>query len=104
MSDHYILRGKEVYGPVDTMEWARWYEDADRHVGLAHLGDGVRVSTVFLGLDHNFDNHGPPLIFETMIFGGPHDQNYCKRCSTWEQVEEQHQEAILAALLTNPED
>ena len=26
------------------------------------------VSTVWLGMDHNFFGHGPPLIFETMVF------------------------------------
>lgn len=28
------------------------------------------VSTVYLGLDHNFSDHGPPIIWETMIFYG----------------------------------
>ena len=33
---------------------------------------GYQVSTVWLGLDHNLWGEGPPLIFETMIFGtGP---------------------------------
>jgi hypothetical protein len=27
------------------------------------------VSTVFLGLDHNFGMNGPPILFETMVFG-----------------------------------
>jgi hypothetical protein len=33
---------------------------------------GVEVSTVFLSLNHSFAN-GPPLVFETMVFGGPLD-------------------------------
>ena len=28
------------------------------------------VSTVWLGLDHNYLGDGPPLIFETMVFRG----------------------------------
>lgn len=31
------------------------------------------LSTIFLGLDHNFHEEGPPILFETMIFGGPQD-------------------------------
>lgn len=27
------------------------------------------VSTIFLGIDHSFDSAGPPLLFETMVFG-----------------------------------
>lgn len=30
----------------------------------------ILVSTVFLGLDHRYGD-GPPLLFESMIFGGP---------------------------------
>lgn len=30
----------------------------------------VRVSTVFLGLDHNFRAAGPPILWETLVFGG----------------------------------
>jgi hypothetical protein len=30
--------------------------------------DGYRVSTVFLGTDHSFTGHGPPVLWETMIF------------------------------------
>lgn len=58
----------------DVIEWARMFEDdAIRRVALDEVvcGDeSVRVSTVFLGLDHNWGS-GPPMIFETMVFGGP---------------------------------
>ena len=33
--------------------------------------DDVFISTVFLGIDHQFDD-GPPLLFETMIFANAH--------------------------------
>lgn len=50
--------------------------------------NGVKVSTVFLGLDHSWGD-GPPLLFETMEFGGPRDGD-CDRCSTWDEAEAQH--------------
>jgi hypothetical protein len=43
-----------------------------------------KVSTVWLGLNHSFDD-GPPLIFETMVFGGP-DNDWQKRYSTKEEA------------------
>jgi hypothetical protein len=38
-----------------------------RRVALDEVG-GYRVSTVFLGVDHNFAMHGPPVLWETMVF------------------------------------
>ena len=93
MSKHYILDGhKPVL--VDLMTWAHWFEKADRHVAQKIQGD-VRVSTVFLGLDHQW-GEGPPILFETMIFGGKHDQ-YQKRYSTWNEAEQGHRVACKLA-------
>jgi hypothetical protein len=85
MTDKYILEGK-IAKPVDLNTWARWYETADRHVAKSGSNEKgkVFISTVFLGLDHSF-GHGKPLLFETMIFGGEHDQ-YQDRYSTWEEA------------------
>lgn len=94
MSDKYILDGKTPRRAASLEEWGRWFESADRHVAQDTIGN-VRVSTVFLGLDHSFGN-GPPLIFETMIFGGPHDQHQT-RASTWDEAEAQHAEAVTMA-------
>lgn len=90
MSEHYILEGHEPR-PAELTEWAHWFETCDRHVAKDSVGD-VNISTVFLGLNHNCGD-GPPLLFETMIFGGPHDQ-YQERCSTWAQAEEMHRVAL----------
>ena len=91
MSEHYILDGKEVK-PAGLMEWAKWFEIANRHIAKTKINDDVKVSTVFLGLDHSFGD-GHPLLFETMIFGGEHDQ-YQERFETWEQAETGHQVAV----------
>lgn len=55
----------------DLMEWANWLETANRSIGKDVVGD-VRVSTVFLGLDYSFSG-GVPVLWETMVFGGPLD-------------------------------
>jgi hypothetical protein len=54
--------------PLDVMEWARLFHDVHyKRVKETTLPNGLWVSTVWLGLDHSF-GHGPPLIFETMVF------------------------------------
>lgn len=54
--------------PIDLDEWSALREGDGRRVAETHLPGGVWVSTVLLGMDHNFGS-GPPLIFETMVFG-----------------------------------
>jgi hypothetical protein len=87
MVDKYILDGKRAVECHDLMAWAKWYETGDRRVADETI-DGVRVSTVFLSLDHSF-GEGPPMLFETMVFGGPMDQEQ-DRCTTWAEAEAMH--------------
>lgn len=48
--------------------WCKLIEDPDyKRIGLTTV-DRWQVSTVFLGLDHNYSADGPPILFETMIF------------------------------------
>lgn len=84
------------YGiPIDLQTWAELLHQQgyDRLASTRFkLGTHeIHVSTVWLGLDHSF-NGGPPLIFETMIFGGEHDQ-YQERYSTEEEALAGHKEA-----------
>lgn len=65
----------------------------NRKIKRKRLADEFSVvSTVFLGIDHGYLER-KPLLFETMIFGGAHDQ-YQERCSTWEEAELMHVIAI----------
>jgi len=75
---HWILTAQgEPQQVDDVMVWARWFQAADRHLAQdMHEGEGaerVRVSTVFLGLDHRFGSLGPPILWETLVFGGALD-------------------------------
>lgn len=91
MSKHYILNGHDVV-PCDLITWAKFFEKSNRVVAKTKVGDSD-VSTVFLGLDHRYGDEGPPMVFETMIFGGPL-ADYQKRCSTWAEAEAMHAEAV----------
>ena len=91
----YILEGKTPKLVEDVIEWGKWFDTTECHVAETELPNGVRVSTVFLGLDYNFSG-GIPILFETMIFGGKHDQ-YQDRYATWDQAESGHKKALALA-------
>ena len=48
---------------------------------------------MFLGLDHNYLRRGPPILFETTIFGGRLDHSR-NRCATWDEAKAMHAEAV----------
>ena len=96
MTDKYILEGKTPKPIDDILEWAMWFETADRFVANITLPNKVQVSTVFLGLNHSFGG-GTPILFETMIFGGKHNE-YQERYATWEEAEAGHLRAVELAL------
>jgi hypothetical protein len=91
----YILRNQVVVPASSAKEFGEWVETADRVVSHTQIAD-IEVSTVFLGIDHQFFA-GPPLLFETMVFGGDLDQT-CRRCSTWDEAEAQHEEILSEVL------
>lgn len=68
---YYILEADgSIRMTTDAGEWGRFYEDFERRrIGDDEV-DELRVSTVFLGLDHNWGFADPtPILFETMVFG-----------------------------------
>jgi len=84
----YILVGHKAVA-VDRETYLTTGEQ-DRTVARVTIGDYL-ISTVFLGLDHQFEDDGPPLLFETMVFGnGPLDERQ-ERCTTWEEAEVMHE-------------
>ena len=94
MSSRYILEGHNLVPCEDLMEWADWFEKTERHVANEVVDGGPQVSTVFLGMDHGgIFNQGPPILFETMVFGGPLDQEQ-DRYATWEEAEAGHKAMV----------
>ena len=82
--DKYILNKDNITIKCnDLRKWGQWFENNKnlRCVALHQLNN-LKVSTVFLGIDHNWSEKGPPLLFETMIFGGVYNQT-CQRYSTY---------------------
>ena len=90
MNLHYILKdGQPV--KAELLVWAKWFEKSERTVAKDEIGK-VLVSTVFLGLDHRFGS-GPPVLWETMIFGGEHN-DFQERYTSVEDALEGHKHAV----------
>lgn len=94
---HYFLNDDHTYRPCTLMEWAKqmedFYKQDKKHVGYDDV-NGYHVSTVWLGLDHNF-GVGEPLLFETMVF--PYQdgiETYTERYTTWDEAVAGHERAI----------
>lgn len=90
--DYYILDDDRRAVPATSREWSDWFEksgrDGSRIVGRWEH-NGAEVSTVFLGIDHCFGG-SPPMLFETMIFGGPHDGEQWRHSTWWREAEAFH--------------
>lgn len=88
----YILKGKVPVPCEDTLEWAEWFQKNKRTLKKTKIASSL-ISTVFLGIDHDFTGLGPPVLFETMIFGGPED-GYQTRYRNYFEAMIGHNEAV----------
>lgn len=110
----YILVGQHAVPAKDFQEWSLFMANTDRHVAQDDI-EGVRVSTVFLGIDYAipsafFDaldegqpvgdrNREPvdPILFETAVFSGDDgDVSTMRRYFTWAEAQAGHQEVCAA--------
>ena len=80
----------------DILQFAAWFETADRSVEYTEITRKVHVATSFLGIDHNFMNEGKPVLWETMIFGGPYN-DWTKRYTSEADARKGHKEAVKLA-------
>jgi len=86
---YYILENGVIKATDDLLEWGRWFENTDNRVIARDEINGVLVSTVFLGIDHNFTGEGPPVLFESMIFEGEFSEEQ-RRYRNMEEALEGH--------------
>jgi hypothetical protein len=106
-----------------------WYDRTGRKVSMEELGDLLRipdykrvaytevasatdklakyrVSTVWLGLDHNWGD-GDPLIFETMVFADgpdPWADKLCRRYTNELDAKLGHEETVILVAATVPDE
>lgn len=92
---YYILEadGRTPRPVDDVLIWGAWHHEfANRVLAQTEVPGGL-VSTVFLGLDHNFSTRGAPLLWETMVFLDGNDV-YMTRYSTFDEAKLGHAEIV----------
>ena len=107
MTDKAILVNGNVVPEPDLLVWAEWFEKNPdkRRVALTRFESGLRVSTVFLGLNHSW-GYGPDQWFETMTFAPAQEREIfgrkrmisedldCRRYSTIEEARAGHAKVV----------
>ena len=109
---HYILKDKKII-PIEIWidgkinqekldEWATWFGNIEnRKVDFSEIGN-IRISTVFLGIDHNFsflEGH-EPILFETAIIQDD-DFEIVERYKTYDDAKKGHKSWKNSKLLTS---
>lgn len=83
---------------ISFRSWVELHEDVD-YVRVAHDEvDGIEVSTVWLGENHRFVGEGPPIIFESLVSGGPSGGAGARYCTEAEAMEGHAQLVRLARM------
>lgn len=92
--------------PIELLQWGRLHSNPEYRTVVRTVVHDRVVSTVWLGIDHNYLPGGRPLIFETMVFAkadcednGGEDVSLfnidCWRYATEEEAREHHAEVVL---------
>lgn len=94
---YYILddAGEDPHHPASMDEYFEWCTKVGgitMQIALDVLPGDVRVSTIFMSLDHGFGS-GAPVLYETMVFGGL-DRGYQRRYRTKKQALAGHKQTI----------
>ncbi len=103
MSIFYDMEGREL----SMEEWAKTFDSdftSTRVIERTTLPGDILVSTVLLGIDHNFSDEGPPLIFETMVFAENENDLDMRRYSTKEEAKAGHVEMVKEWTSKHPDE
>lgn len=94
----YVLDADDhVVEVFDFITWGKYmWEGDNRRVAFTQITSEIEVSTVFLGIDHRIYGRGPPVLFETLVFGGPVDGS-CARYTSYDDAETGHHMMVAKA-------
>jgi len=96
---YYILDDDGNPLPIDSEDlsavrwWAEWFENEEHRIVEQTPIGPYFVSTVFLGIDHNFSRSDhAPVLWETMVFAkdGQRRDLDCRRYASAEEAREGH--------------
>ena len=94
---YWVLEGHKPVPTDDSRLFGEMYQTKKgRVVATTDLGDYF-VSTVFLGIDHNWGSAGDPVLFETMVFshgGATHLDGWTLRYCTWDEAAAGHEAVV----------
>lgn len=107
---YYKLIGRLPVPVYDVSEWTKVAEIGTDAWRIAETVVGpLHVSTIFLGLDHNWspDSDALAVLFETVVLGDDSDMKpptnlrelllgnqYQRRYATWDEAEQGHDAAV----------
>jgi hypothetical protein len=101
---HYDRQGNPISLRRWLELWDRPHPGSYSRIALSEQrspdGEVLQVSTVWLGIDHSFGG-GPPLIFETMVFGPDGDELGVWRWATEAMARDGHARLARAVLVPN---
>lgn len=87
----YLLNNPANKNDPDYIWFKNYFSDVKKkRIAFDTLNEdrSIYVSTVFLGLDHSFSEHDGPVLFETMVFGFPAEDQ--ERSRTWQESYSTH--------------
>lgn len=93
----YVLdENKKVKTTSSLSEWNQFLANGEKRTVKRETVSGIFVSTVFLGIDHNFSTAPGkgPILFETMWFQGEDNSEVIRRYRTWDQAMEGHNRSV----------
>jgi hypothetical protein len=94
---YYVLDEHNGVVECDLITWGRFFEKMEnRLVAYTEITSEINVSTIFIGIDHRMCGKGPPVLFETMVFGGEFD-GYDYRYTSWDDAETGHKMMVARA-------
>lgn len=92
-SRYYGLNKNNKPYSITLDEWGKMMNGmASQSLAKTTIGD-TEVSTVFLGMDHGHGAPGPPVLWETMLFGDDVEE-YQVRYTSYEDAAAGHIEVV----------
>jgi len=75
----------------------------ERRVAETTINESIRISTVFLGVNHGYVDTGPPILFETMVFDDGNGGDM-ERATTWLDAQTNHINMVNKVLASSEDE